>query len=298
MAAHSDGHPSAVPAASDADDPDSPGLSSFFSRLFRRDSAEVPEASRETAEAAVDLAAKIRELRRLRVDDVSIARAEIVAIPEDASLQEVVAVFQDSTLSRLPVYRETIDQPIGLVHLKDLAFKYGFGAPEADFDLAGLMRPLLYVPPSMPIGVLLKKMQGARIHMAMVIDEYGGVDGLATIEDLIEQVVGDIDDEHDDEDAPLWVSEAPGVFFVEAHIDLGEFQEVAGVELARPELDDDVDTLGGLVFRLSGRVPVTGEIIVHPDGHQFEVLDADARRVKRLRVRLKQPGPAAADVAA
>ena len=297
MAAHSDGHPSMVPAASDADDPDSPGRS-FFSRLFRRDSGEAAGDPRGPQPGSWELAARIRNLRRLRVDDVALPRAEIVAISEEATLPEVVAVFQDSTLSRLPVYRETIDKPTGLVHLKDLALRYGFGAPTEAFDLASLTRPLLYVPPSMPLGVLMRKMQAARIHMAMVIDEYGGVDGLVTIEDLIEQVVGDIDDEHDDEEPPLWSSEAPGVFVVEAQMELDDFEEVAGVTLARPDVDDDVDTLGGLVFRLSGRVPVTGEIMLHPDGHQFEVLDADARRVKQLRVRLKQPGPAAAEATA
>lgn len=288
MAAHSDGHQPTAPAATDADDPDSPGLSSFFSRLFRRDAVD-PEADAPSL-AAVELAARIRNLRQLRVDDVSIPRSEIVAVSDEATLADLVRVFQESTLSRLPVYRETVDQPVGLVHLKDLALRYGFGASAEPFDLASMLRPLLYVPPSMPLGVLMRKMQGARIHMAMVIDEYGGVDGLVTIEDVIEQVVGDIDDEHDDEEAPLWTSEAPGVFVVEAQIELDDFERVAGVRLARPDHDEDVDTLGGLVFRLSGRVPVAGEVIAHPDGHQFEVLDADARRVKRLRVRLKQSG--------
>ena len=176
-------------------------------------------------------------------------------------------VFKSSTLSRLPVYAETLDQPLGLVHLKDLALQHGFGAPEDGFDLHKLIRPLLYAPPSMPIGVLLQKMQAARIHMALVIDEYGGVDGLVTIEDLLEQIVGDIDDEHDEAENQLWTREAPGVFLAQGRVDLEDFEAAIGVRLADTELAEEVDTLGGLVFRLSGRVPARGEVVLHPDGH-------------------------------
>ena len=142
-------------------------------------------------------------------------------------------MFQSSTVSRLPVYRETLDQPVGLVHLKDLALRYGFGASAEGFDLRGLLRPLLYAPPSMPIGVLLQKMQAARIHMALVIDEYGGVDGLVTIEDLIEQIVGEIDDEHDEAEGQLWSREAPGVYLAQARIDLADFEAATGVTAGR-----------------------------------------------------------------
>ena len=203
-------------------------------------------------------------------------------------------MFRASEMSRLPVYADTLDQPRGLVHLKDLALQYGFGAAEAAFDLAALLRPLLYVPPSMPIGVLLQKMQAARIHMALVIDEYGGVDGLVTIEDLLEQIVGEIGDEHDEDEGELWTREAPDVYLAQARVDLEDFEAALGVTLATPELAEDVDTLGGLVFTLAGRVPARGEVVVHPDGHEFEVLDADARRIKRLRLRLD----AARDLAA
>ena len=140
----------------------------------------------------------------------------------------------------------------------------------------------------MPIGVLLQKMQAARIHMALVIDEYGGVDGLVTIEDLLEQIVGDIADEHDEDESELWTEEAPGVYLAQARMDLEDFEAAAGVRLADPELAEEVDTLGGLVIRLAGRVPVRGEVVPHPDGHEFEVVDADARRIKRLRVRLQR----------
>ena len=238
----------------------------------------------------------LRNLRRIRVDDVAVPRAEIVAVSEHATLDEIVAVFQSSASSRLPVYAETLDQPVGLIHLKDLALKYGFGAQAGDFDLQGLLRPLLYAPPSMPIGVLLQKMQSARIHMALVIDEYGGVDGLVTIEDLLEQIVGDIEDEHDEDEGELWSCEGPGVYLAQARMDLDDFEKAAGIRLVEPEHAEEVDTLGGLVIRLAGRLPARGEVVAHPDGHEFEIVDADARRIKRLRVRLKAgaDAPAAA----
>jgi len=165
--------------------------------------------------------------------------------------------------------------------------------------LAGLLRPLLYVPPSMPIGVLLQKMQAARIHMALVIDEYGGVDGLVTIEDLLEQIVGEIGDEHDEDESQLWSREGDDVYLAQARMDLEDFEAQAGVRMADAELAEEVDTLGGLLFRLAGRVPARGEVVTHPDGHEFDVLDADARKVKRLRVRIRRAGePEAAAEAA
>jgi magnesium and cobalt transporter len=293
MAETSDGQPAAARASEDGD-PDSPARS-FFSRLFRRDDTDTPASPAATG--AREMLLNLRNMRRMQVEDVSVPRADIVAVSEEASLDEVVAVFQSSTVSRLPVYRETLDQPMGLVHLKDLALRYGFGASAEGFDLRGLLRPLLYAPPSMPIGVLLQKMQAARIHMALVIDEYGGVDGLVTIEDLIEQIVGAIDDEHDEAEGQLWSREAPGVYVAQARMDLEAFELATGVKLADPALEDEVDTLGGLVIRLSGRVPARGEVVMHPDGHEFEVVDADARRVKRLRIRLRdiQQAPEAAE---
>ncbi len=295
MAETSDGHAAIGPGMSGDDDPDSTARSSsFFSRLFRREASDeeddADDASEpgETAgsEGARSMLLNLRNLRRLRVDDVAVPRADIVAVSEHATLEEIVAVFQSSASSRLPVYAETLDQPVGLVHLKDLALKYGFGAQGADFDMHELMRPLLYAPPSMPIGVLLQKMQTARIHMALVIDEYGGVDGLVTIEDLLEQIVGDIADEHDEDEGELWNREAPGVYLAQARMELDDFEKAAGVRLVDPEVAEEVDTLGGLVIRLAGRLPARGEVVPHPDGHEFEVVDADARRIKRLRVRL------------
>ncbi len=287
------GHSSAGLKSADDGDPDSTGKStSFFARLFRRESADEAPAhdaaeGHAMAESAREMLVNLRNMRRLRVDDVSLPRTEIVAVPEDVSLQELVETFQSSTFSRLPVYRETLDHPIGLVHLKDFVLNYGFSANGKAFDITGLLRPMLYVPPSMPIGALLQKMRATRGHMALVIDEYGGVDGLVTIEDIVEEIVGDISDEHDDEESVLWTEEAPGVYLVQARMELDDFEDELGVKLADAEHDEEVDTLGGLVIRLSGRVPDRGEAIVLPDGHEVEVLDADARRINRLRVRLK-----------
>ena len=283
MGETSDGQAGPSAALPEDADPDSPARS-FFSRIFGRDSSDdASPAGAASGRRGPSL--NLRALRRLRVDDVSVPRADIVAIPADATLDDVVAVFKESELSRLPVYSETLDQPLGLVHLKDLALKHGFGARTA-FDLEALIRPLLYAPPSMPIWVLLQKMQAARIHMALVIDEYGGVDGLVTIENVLEQIVGDIADEHDEAESQLWTEEAPGIFLAQARMDLDAFEAMAGVRLAPPELAEEVDTLGGLVIRLAVRVPARGEVVPHPEGHEFDVVDADARRINRLRVRL------------
>ncbi|MEM9967297.1 MAG: hemolysin family protein [Pseudomonadota bacterium] len=226
-------------------------------------------------------------LRRMRVDDVSIPTADIVAVPVTADMDELVKTFKDSGLTRLPVYDGTLDTPIGMAHLKDLALQYGFNGAPKDFDLADLVRPLLFVPPSMSIGVLLTKMQAERRHMALVIDEYGGVDGLVTIEDLIEQVVGEIEDEHDIDEGIYWTVEKPGTYLALSKTPLKDFEAEIGHSLTDHDAvdEEEIDTLGGLVFMLSGRVPARGEVVLHPDGPEFEVIDADPRRIKRLRVR-------------
>ncbi len=227
-------------------------------------------------------------LARMRVEDVAIPTAEIVAVPNTTTKEELVQVFRDSGLTRIPVYEGTPDTPLGFVHLKDFALLHGFNGNKETFDLAGLLRPLLFVPPSMPIGVLLSKMQTERRHLALVIDEYGGVDGLLTIEDLIEQVVGEIEDEHDTGEDKTWVKEKPGCYTALSKTPLDEFEAEIGRSLTDHEDvdEEEIDTLGGLVFMLSGRVPTRGEVVVHPDGPEFEVIDADPRRIKRLRVRL------------
>lgn len=229
-------------------------------------------------------------LRRMRVEDVSIPKAEIVAVPVTTDKDELVAVFRDSGMTRLPVFDGTLDTPIGLVNLKDFALKHGFNGNGHDFDIHKILRPLLFVPPSMTLGVLLQKMQADRIHMALVIDEYGGTDGLVTIEDLLEQVVGDIEDEHDVEEAKLFTRERPGIYVARAKTPLEEFEAEIGMTLTEHEDIDgeEIDTLGGLVFMLAGHVPARGEVVPHPLGAEFEVIEADPRRIKRLRVRLPE----------
>ena len=255
----------------------------LFGRLIGAFSPQEEDAMRASRVVPLGLA----NLRRQRVEDVSIPKAEIVAVPVDISRADLIATFRESGLSRLPVYEETLDRPLGLLLLKDLALRYGFNGHH-ELDLRGLLRPLIYAPPSMPLSALLQRMQAERTHMALVIDEYGGVDGLLTIEDLIEQVVGDIDDEHDTEDEGWWTREKPGCWLMLSRAPLEEVE----AELGRPLVDaaarDEIDTLGGLVFMLAGRVPARGEVIRHDSGVEFEVVDADPRRIRRLRMRLPE----------
>ncbi len=231
-------------------------------------------------------------LRRKRVEDVAVPKPEIVAVPVSITKDELVELFRDCGLTRLPVFDGTLDTPIGFVNLKDFALRHGFNGDSPDMDIRAMVRPLIYVPPSMTLGVLLQKMQAERIHMALVIDEYGGTDGLVTIEDLLEQVVGEIEDEHDIEEAKSWALEKPGVYMAQARTELEDFEAEIGMKLTRPaEIDEEeIDTLGGLVTMLSGHLPARGEVIIHPEGPEFEVVEADPRRIKRLRVRL--PGVA------
>ena len=223
------------------------------------------------------------------------AKVEIAAVPLDIGKDDLVEAFRQHGFSRLPVYKGTLDHPQGLVLLKDLALQHGFGTG-GRFSLKRLLRPVLFAPPSMPAATLLQKMQRDRVHMALVIDEYGGVDGLVTIEDLIETVIGEIEDEHDEAEGPLWKEEKPGVFVAQSTAPLEEFEAAIGMALRSGEDDEDIDTVGGLVFLRTGRVPARGEIVPHESGVEFEVIDADARRIKRLRVRL--PGAALAARAA
>ncbi|WP_212524789.1 hemolysin family protein [Actibacterium sp. MT2.3-13A] len=284
-----DGSSMAAQRAPDTETEETPGL---LGRLFgalrapsENETAYSPEAAPAYG-AAVSLG--MGNLRRLRVEDVAIPKVEIVAVPVEIGLDELVQQFRESGLTRLPVYDGTLDTPVGLVHLKDVALRHGFNGVSAPFDLREMVRPLLFVPPSMPIGVLLQKMQSERMHMALVIDEYGGVDGLVTIEDLIEQVVGEIEDEHDIDEGEMWLLEKPGCYLVQARAPLDEFEAEIGLKLVDAEDEEEIDTLGGLVFMMTGRVPARGEVLPHDSGAQFEVVDADPRRIKRLRVRLPQ----------
>ncbi|MCA3511240.1 MAG: HlyC/CorC family transporter [Rhodobacter sp.] len=288
----------AAPGAED--DPTGSGQRGFLSRIINALSSSEPAQDPRQADAAppapsVPGVPGIGNLRRLRVDDVAIPKVEITAVPVDIGREELVAVFREHGFSRLPVYEETLDKPLGLVLLKDLALQFGFGQGSGRFNLRKMLRPVLFAPPSMPVGVLLQKMQKDRVHMALVIDEYGGVDGLVTIEDLIETVIGEIEDEHDEADAALWIMEKPGVYLAHARAPLEEIEAAIGLRLRTDEDDEEIDTLGGLVFLRTGRVPARGEIVPHESGVAFEVIDADPRRIKRLRLRL--PGAQAAPAA-
>ena len=224
----------------------------------------------------------ILKLHRLRVDGVMVPRPDIVAIGADAPLDKVVETMREAFHSRLPVYRDTLDHVLGFVHIKDiLAYWRG----RADFDLVGIAHEVMFVPPTMSVLDLLLRMRERRIHMALVVDEFGGTDGLVTIEDLVEEIVGEIEDEHDRTEEPAIEERPDGTLVADARADIDEFEARVGVDLLPEDRDEDVETLGGFVFSLFGRVPQRGELIVHPSGLEFEVLDADPRRVKRLRIR-------------
>lgn len=256
----------------------------FLKRFFSGSTPEAPIDKPEEMERSNLPTGDLRNLYSLRLEDVAVPRADITSVPQDISRDDLVKVFKDSGYSRLPVFKDQLDNPIGFLHLKDFALKYGFNGTEEQFSVKAMLRPLLFAPPSMAIGVLLQKMQADRIHMALVIDEYGGVDGLLTIEDLVETVLGEIVDEHDTEEGVQWVEEKPGVYLAQARASLSDFEAVLGAGMLADSDDEEIDTLGGLVFMLTGRVPAKGEIVPHPNGVEFEVVDADPRRIKRLRV--------------
>jgi magnesium and cobalt transporter len=287
MGSSTDGSPAAQGALDEETDETASdqGQRGFFGRLLSAFSPASAESPADSASGTAAAPQGLHALRRMRVDDVAIPKAEIIAVPLDIGKEDLVAVFREHGFSRVPVYKGTLDHPQGLVLLKDLALQHGFGAT-GRFSLKRLLRPILYAPPSMPTGVLLQKMQKERVHMALVIDEYGGVDGLVTIEDLIETVIGEIEDEHDEEEGALWKEEKPGVILAQSTAPLEEIEAALGLALRAGEEDEEIDTLGGLVFLRSGRVPARGEVIEHESGVQFEIVDADPRRIKRLRVRL------------
>jgi CBS domain containing-hemolysin-like protein len=240
-----------------------------------------------------DMILKVAAFDRLRVSDVMVPRSAIKAVEIDATLAEVTALFVEHQHSRLPIYRENLDAPVGMVHVKDalalIAPADGSSpTPPGEKVLPKLKRDILYVPPSMKLPSLLLKMRTTRCHLALVVDEYGGTDGLVSIEDLVEEIVGEIDDEHDDEEAPQVVARGEGVWEADARVDIEDFEDETGADLTLED-EEDVDTLGGLVFALVGRVPARGEIVKHPSGMEFEVMDADPRRIRRLRVRMVKP---------
>jgi magnesium and cobalt transporter len=251
---------------------------------------EQPELDRQ--ERA--LIANILHLRETTADDVMVPRADIVAMRVDVTLEQALQQIRAEGHSRLPVYREQLDDIVGMVHIKDV-FAY-VGRPEA-FKLEAILRRPLMVAPQMPVLDLLLQMRQQRMHLALVIDEYGGVDGLVTIEDLVETIVGDISDEHDEVQAAMVVERADGTLDVNARLPVEEFESRIGPVLSEDERDADINTVGGLVFTLAGRVPAKGEVISHPSGIEFRVLDADPRRIRRLRVRRAQEQAEAAAAA-
>jgi magnesium and cobalt transporter len=246
----------------------------------------VPELDRQ--ERA--LIANVLRLRGTTADDIMVPRADIIAIPVDVTLEQALEHIRREGHSRLPVFREELDQVIGMVHIKDV-FAY-VGRPEA-FDLNALLRKPLLVAPQIPVLDLLLQMRQARMHLALVVDEYGGIDGLLTIEDLVETIVGDIADEHDEVATPMIAERPDGSYDIDARLSTEAFETRLGSVLTEDERDADVDTVGGLVFTLAGRVPMRGEVVSHPSGLEFRILESDPRRIRRLRVR--RPAPPGGD---
>ena len=288
--------PSPDGAPASADDPEKPGpLDAILASvgLRRKGKAEGRPVEEPPHAAGSDLVDQAEAFQSLKVGDVMTPRADVTAVEISSTFEEVTAAFAETEHSRLPVYRETLDDPVGVVHLKDI-FKLmadgGHRPPPGDPVIHRVRRETLYVPPSMRAADLLVRMQASRIHLAMVIDEFGGVDGLVTMEDLIEAVVGEIDDEHDEASPAQIVIRAGGVFEVDARAFLEDVEAAVGKPLGTDELEDEeIDTVAGLVTALAGRVPQRGEVIAHPAGLEFEIIDADPRRVKRLRIRPSTP---------
>ena len=238
------------------------------------------------------LIANVLRLRGITADDVMVPRADIVAIRVDATMDEAVALFRREGHSRLPVFREQLDEIVGMVHVKDV---FAYVGREAEFRLESILRRPLMVAPQIPVLDLLLQMRQAHIHLALVVDEYGGIDGLVTIEDLVETIVGDISDEHDEVPGPMVTERPDGTLDIDARLPVEEFEARMGPVLTEDERDADINTVGGLVFTLAGRVPARGEVVGHPSGVEFRVLDADGRRIRRVRVRRGPGQQAAAD---
>jgi magnesium and cobalt transporter len=272
------------------------GLSAF-SRLLRsfrgerknevlRDTLEemIEEADLEGEELAPDERRLLRNILRLHsitAADVMVPRADIVAVEIETPLPRVIDLVKREGHSRYPVYRGTLDEIMGMVHIKDLIAHW---SQRRGFTIEKVVRKVLFAAPSMHVLDLLKEMRITRLHLALVVDEYGGVDGLVTIEDLVEEIVGEIEDEHDEEAPPSLVEESPGIALADARVTLDEFERRFG-KFVEDEERAEVDTMGGLIFYLANRVPSRGELIRHSSGLEFEVVDADPRRVRLLRVR-------------
>ena len=247
--------------------------------------------AQEPQEPQVDLVDQAEAFATKRVSDVMTPRADIVALDISTCLDEVVARFVEVELTRLPIFRETLDDPVGVVHIKDVVklvapAARGEAPPWKEAVLHRIRREALYVPASMRTADLLVRMRAQRIHMALVIDEFGGTDGLVTLEDILEEVVGEIDDEHDEAETPDLIERAGGVIEADARTPLEDLEARLGFKLQEEDDEEEgAETVAGLVTALAGRLPQRGEVIVHPAGVEFEITDADPRRIRRLRVR-------------
>ncbi len=239
----------------------------------------IPELDRQ--ERA--LIANVLRLRGTTADDVMVPRADIVAMDVTSTWDQAMDLIRREGHSRMPVFREQLDEIVGMVHIKDV---FEFAQKPQHFKLETVLRKPLLVAPQIPALDLLLQMRVARMHLALVVDEYGGIDGLLTIEDLVETIVGDIADEHDEPDLPMVIERADGTLDVDARMKIEDFEARVGKLLTEEEHDADIDTVGGLVFTIAGRVPARGEVIRHDSGMEFRVLDSDARRIRRLRVKL------------
>jgi CBS domain containing-hemolysin-like protein len=241
---------------------------------------------------------RILRFGTLTVEDVMVPRADIIAVDDTVTVDELMRVFRQAEHSRVPVYRQTLDDPRGMVHIRDLMSwitteseaggngSLDLGKVDLKRTVASIniTREILYVPDSMSVLDLLLKMQTTRLHLALVVDEYGGTDGLVSIEDLVEEVVGEIADEHDVEDEPLIRSDPRLGLVADARTPIEDLEKHLALELVSGEQEEDIDTLGGLVFSIAGRIPARGELVRHPSGIEFEVLEADPRRIKKLRI--------------
>ncbi|MCH8095755.1 MAG: HlyC/CorC family transporter [Proteobacteria bacterium] len=252
--------------------------------IEEREESEIPINADERV-----LIENILSLQNVTVKDEMVPRAEVVAVEADTTLPDLIELMSRTAHSRLPVYRETLDDVIGMVHIKDVLACSGGNEPGF---ISEITRKVLFVAPTMRVLDLLLQMRLTRVHMALVVDEYGGIDGLVTIEDLVEGIVGEIQDEHDVE-PPALIEHPDGSIIADARVKIEEFEEKLGPVLTPEEREEDIDSLGGLVFSIIGRVPGRGEVIHHASGLEFEVIDADPRRIKRLRLRnLPQTAPA------
>lgn len=272
---------------------DGGGLFGWLRNLTRSDSeADLRESIREViaehqgdgpemAPEQQEMLLNLVSFGELQADDVMVPRPDIVAISLDLDLTETIQAFVEAKHSRLPIYRQNLDDVAGFAHIKDVLAHLG---GEGAFSLEAIKREILVVPPSMPVLDLLARMRNTRIHMAVVVDEYGGTDGLVTIEDVVEEIVGEIEDEHDTPERPLLVALEDGTYEVDGRAHVEDLEERIGVDLAPNEIDEEIDTVGGLVTSMLGRLPRRGERLNHDSGLVFEIVEADPRRVRRLRV--------------